>query len=92
VENVVFDIENIIGILQSNNPKVTILLAKIIPSKNPTLKRDQLNALIPGIAEAKTTATSKMYVVDQTDGYEPQTDNFDGTHPNEIGNEKIANK
>jgi acyl-CoA thioesterase I len=92
VENVVADINNIINILQSNNPKVTILLAKIIPSKNPTLKRDQLNALIPGIADSKTTAASKIYVVDQTDGYEPQTDNADGTHPNELGNEKIAKK
>jgi hypothetical protein len=91
VENVVFDIENIINILQSNNRNVTILLAQIIPAKgSPTLKRQELNALIPGIAREKTTSTSKIYPVDHWTGYDPDAFNYDNHHPNELGNEKIA--
>ena len=92
VDNVVSDIKKIIDILQSNNPKVTILLAKLIPAKSSGLKRRQLNVLIPEIASAKSTAHSKVYLVDPTDGYVPETDNYDCCHPNEIGNEKMAQK
>jgi acyl-CoA thioesterase I len=92
VNNVVSDIKKIIDILQAKNPDVTILLAKLIPSKTFALKREQLNTLIPGIANTKSTFRSKVYVVDHTDGYVPKTDNYDYCHPNENGNKKMAQK
>jgi acyl-CoA thioesterase I len=92
VDNVVSDIKKIIDILQAKNPDVTILLAKLIPAKSSGLKRTQLNARIPDIASAKSTVRSKVYVVDHTDGYVPETDNYDCCHPNENGNKKMAQK
>ena len=90
VESTISDIENIIDILQADNPSVTILLAQII---NPNFGHawwDRLNALIPGVASGKTTVNSTVVAVDMNAKFVPSTMTYDKIHPNDKGNEIIA--
>ena len=90
VANVINDINNIINTLQANNPRVTIMLAQIIyPNWNQT-KWTELNAQIPGLAASKTTAQSLVIPVNQNEDFSPATDTYDGVHPNDSGDQKIA--
>ena len=61
-----------------------------------------LNAAIPAWAASLTTAASPITVVDQWTGFDDPhelwfvagaaTDTYDGVHPNDAGNVKIANR
>lgn len=51
-----------------------------------------LNNAIPAWASSKSTSQSPIYVVDQWSGFSSTSDNYDGVHPNNNGNTKIANK
>lgn len=84
--------------MRANNPNMIILVAQIIPM-NPTsgcngCQQDvvNLNAAIPGWAASLTTAQSPIIVVDQFTGFDDATDTYDGVHPNDSGNQKIAAK
>jgi len=90
------NLELIIDALQADNPNVKILLAELIPVSsaygNVNSNILALNQLIPDIATDKTTATSKVLVVDQYTGFDTSTDTIDGIHPNSLGEFKIAQK
>jgi lysophospholipase L1-like esterase len=83
--------------MRANNPSMKILVAQIIPM-NPSSCSTcaqgviNLNAAIPAWASSKTTAQSPVIVVDQWTGFDDSTDTADGVHPNDSGNQKIANK
>ncbi|MCP5094708.1 MAG: DNRLRE domain-containing protein [Chloroflexi bacterium] len=88
------DIDGIIDALRDDNPNVTVLLAQLIPSCRAI--RDvnivALNALIPDYAAGKTTAVSPIIVVDQFTGFDANADTFDCSHPNEVGEQKMADQ
>ena len=85
------ELGQIIDKLRAANPEVVILLAQVIPSTSSSGARiPELNALIPDLAAQKSTATSPVVVVDQWTGYNAAADNYDGTHPNELGEQKLA--
>jgi lysophospholipase L1-like esterase len=87
---IIADIEKIIDLLQADNPKVTIFLAQIIyPNWNNT-KWSNLNQEIPGLAERKTTAKSSVIPVNQNETFIPAEDTIDNCHPNDSGDQKIA--
>jgi acyl-CoA thioesterase I len=75
-------------------PNIKIALAK--PVKNTSLgyvaEMDEYRALIPGLVAAKSTAQSPVIVVDQYDGFHPETDTYDNVHPNAVGERKIARR
>jgi lysophospholipase L1-like esterase len=48
------------------------------------------NAAIPAWAKSLTTAASPITVVDQWTGFDDDTDTYDGVHPDDAGNQKIA--
>jgi lysophospholipase L1-like esterase len=83
--------------MRANNPSMKILVAQIIPM-NPSSCSTcaqgviNLNAAIPAWASSKTTAQSPIIVVDQWTGFDDSTDTADGVHPNDSGNQKMANK
>lgn len=83
--------------MRASNPSMKILVAQIIPM-NPSSCTDcaqgvvALNAAIPAWASSKTTAQSPIIVVDQWTGFDDSTDTVDGVHPNDSGNQKMANK
>jgi lysophospholipase L1-like esterase len=48
------------------------------------------NNALPAWARNKTTTASPITVVDLWTGFSTSTDTYDGVHPNENGNAKIA--
>jgi lysophospholipase L1-like esterase len=85
------------------NPKVIILVAQIIPCTTTNFykipqdrsfcsKIPGLNSAIPALVALKNTADSPVYVVDQYTGINASTDTYDGEHPNQSGEQKMATK
>ncbi|WP_244981854.1 SGNH/GDSL hydrolase family protein [Corallococcus exercitus] len=93
-DSTVSELEQIIDRLRVVNPRVKVFLAQIIPTSGASLslKLQSLNQRMPGLAEAKSTEDSPVYVVDQWTGFNPSTDTYDGIHPNLIGEEKMAER
>jgi len=93
----VINIEDIIEVLQEDNPSVTILIEQLAPGHTSIMDTDltnyfnQLQAAILTIATEKTTSTSQVIAVDMSTGF---TNNFlaDDVHYNETGADFIATK
>jgi lysophospholipase L1-like esterase len=85
----------LVGQMRASNPRMKILVAQILPMK-PSNCADcgqrvvTFNAAIPAWAKSLTTAASPVTVVDQWTGFNDDTDTYDGVHPNDAGNQKIA--
>ncbi|MCP3768365.1 MULTISPECIES: cellulose binding domain-containing protein [unclassified Streptomyces] len=81
--------------MRAANPDIRLLVAQIIPM-NPAgctgcaQRVVDFNARIPGWAAATSTTRSPVTVVDQWTGFDTATDTYDGVHPGDAGNEKIA--
>jgi lysophospholipase L1-like esterase len=77
--------------LRGANPRVTVLLAQLIPtSRDAQPGIERLNSGIPGLAAQLDSSASRVVVVDQSAGFDPVTDTRDGIHPNAAGEEKMA--
>jgi lysophospholipase L1-like esterase len=90
-------IETIIDLLQESNPNVCVFLAKTIPlagewGKTYDSSIVELNSRIGGVAARKTTATSRVIVVDQYSGINGTVDTYDGIHPSAAGSAKMAQR
>lgn len=89
------ELSGLIDRLRAANPYVKILLAKLIPPTewNGRLTRIKaLNNAIPGLVSRKHTTQSPVILVDQTVGFNAYTDTYDGVHPNEAGERKMADR
>jgi len=88
------ELAQVVLLLQKDNPKVSILLAKVIPSENRlwNSRLAILNAEMDGIAKRMNTPSSRVMVVDMEEGFNPLEDTNDGDHPNHTGAEKMARK
>ena len=74
-----------------NGLAIVIFLAQLIPTTHSANSDITiLNSEMPGIAARKSTVQSPIIIVDQNTGYDPAADNYDGLHPNEAGEEKMA--
>jgi lysophospholipase L1-like esterase len=84
----------IIDELRAGNPKVVILLAQIIPTRNSetTAKIRSLNKEIARLAGRRDSSKSPVVVVDQFTGFDPDAHTFDGVHPNDAGDERMASR
>ena len=92
-ESTVQDLAKVIEILRADNPEIIVLLAKLIPtSRKPgdTAAVESLNAAIPQVAERFSTDKSPIIMVDQFSGFDAATQTYDGVHPNESGEEQMA--
>jgi lysophospholipase L1-like esterase len=93
VASTVIDIGNIIDELRSVNPHVRILLAQLIASASTCHSEiPSLNTALRRLAAEKDAADSFVTLVDQYTGFDPPTMTFDGTHPNAIGDSRIADR
>ncbi|MGY2134617.1 SGNH/GDSL hydrolase family protein [Hymenobacter sp. HD11105] len=87
---------HLIDELRAGNPQVKVLLAQLIPTAPPyeqlNAKITALNALLPALAQAKTSAPSPVVLVDHNTGFSRQAneDFYDGAHPNARGEDKLA--
>ncbi|MEU7913576.1 cellulose binding domain-containing protein [Microbispora bryophytorum] len=83
--------------MRASNPNMKILVAQIIPMNPSTCpecaqRAVALNSAIPGWAAAKTTTASPIVVVDQWTGFSTSADTYDGVHPDDSGNQKMADR
>jgi lysophospholipase L1-like esterase len=86
-----------VGQMRTSNPDMKILVAKIIPMNPGTCPECgqrvvTFNNAIPAWAAGLTRPASPITVVDQWTGFDTATDTYDGVHPNDNGNAKIADK
>jgi hypothetical protein len=88
------NVESIVGILRQKNPRVRVMVAKIIPTADATRNAQQIapfNAALPALAARLSTASSPVAVVDLAAGYDGVADNQpDGIHPKTTGERKMA--
>ena len=84
------NISQTIDSLRAVNPNVTVLVAQIIPSTGYITATETFNALLPAMVSAKTTAPSRVVLVDQYTGFSDTTDTDGGIHPNNTGDVKMA--
>ncbi|GAA6141122.1 SGNH/GDSL hydrolase family protein [Hydrogenophaga sp. 5NK40-0174] len=83
------EIGALIDTIRSANPDVHIVLAKIIPNSKSNVTA--FNNALDGVASSRQQSRSPIVVVNQAAGYSVG-DNYDGVHPNPLGETKIANK
>jgi lysophospholipase L1-like esterase len=82
--------------LREANPKIRILLAKLIPMSSGDTVADSkvvpFNNEIASLAAASSTTDSPITVVDQFTGFSNVNgeDRYDGLHPNDSGEAKMA--
>jgi lysophospholipase L1-like esterase len=89
------ELESIVSLLREDNPKVIILLARLIPTmRTPgdTQSVVSLNEAIVELSKTLGTAESPVILVDQFEGFNGETDLYDKVHPNARGEEKMAEK
>ena len=87
------NLARIIAALRKANPQVTIFVARVIPVSNfPNESLDRVNDAIEHMARRQSTAESRLIVVAQDQGFDVAGDTYDGIHPNESGEKKMAKR
>jgi lysophospholipase L1-like esterase len=86
------EIEQIIDLLQTDNPHVTILVARLIPAMKREADVEEMNAAIEQLVTRKNRKESPIVLVDLNSGFDPYNDLFDRVHPNIYGSRKMASK
>lgn len=88
------NLSDIIEVLRSENPRVVILLAEIIPGSDPRLSTvSQYNEAVRRVASARDSATSPVVLVDQFTGFDTGSLlTGDGIHPTAAGDDRIAER
>lgn len=79
--------------LRRTNPRVKMLIAQLIPCGDK-VQIQLLNQGIATLARITTTQESPIIVVDQFSGFNAAAgiDTYDGCHPNEVGEKKMASR
>ncbi|MFF5207102.1 GDSL-type esterase/lipase family protein [Streptosporangium sp. NPDC000396] len=95
-ERLVADIEVFVRRARDANPDIRLLIANVVHrtplSADPNLADiiDSYNRMLPCRLGALSTARSRIALVDLARDYDPHSDAYDGLHPNNIGEFKIA--
>ena len=94
IDETVDEIEQIIVRLRAQNPRVHILVAAIIPVayKSAIVHIKQYNKGLTELTIRKDTPTSRIVLVDHFTGFNAVQNTYDGIHPNEGGNQKMASR
>ena len=91
VGSTVTDIGDIVDVLRTVNPHIGIVLAQLIPT-SADFGIPALNAELPALAAKKNQPASPIVLVDQYRGFDPATMTYDGTHPTDSGNSRMADR
>lgn len=94
IESTVNELRSLVQTLRQVNPRITVLLAQIIPLWGSEAKMQQLNQGIAELARELNTASSRVLAIDQFSGFDPVTgrDTYDGCHPNAKGEQHLADR
>ncbi len=93
VTTALLNLQSILLNLRAARPNLKILVAQIVPIElsgqvPPTLLA--FNSEIPALVAAVDRPESRVLLVDQFTGYDATTDTYDGFHPGESGEKKMA--
>ncbi len=88
------EIARIIQRLRRHNPGIHVLLAAIIPVAHDLVSRriTRFNDALADLAAAIDSPASRVLLIDHFAGFDAGEDTFDGVHPNNRGNRKMADK
>jgi len=93
IESTISELGQIIDVMRGVNPETTFLLAQLISAYPASLDSiAPFNDEIPVLAAAKHTETSPVLVVDMFTGFDPWQHTYDGVHPNEPGEQFMAER
>jgi len=94
VETTLDELGELIDAVRESRPEATFLLAQIIPTTmahaNAGIR--ELNARIPELAASKSSATSRVVVVDHFTGFDATRQTYDGVHPNADGEIHLSDR
>ena len=87
-------VDGLIEVLRDDVPEVVVLLARPIPTvwSEPDDILDELSEELDDLVAAHDTSESPVVLVDQREGFNAETDLYDGLHPNAVGEQKMAAK
>jgi acyl-CoA thioesterase I len=94
IKSTVDELAQVVQVLRKNNPKVKVLLGQIIPLWGKEKLCQEFNGMVKQLAQKTSTRQSLVIAVDLFTGFrpEPNADTFDGAHPNESGEKKMAER
>lgn len=92
IASTINDLGSIIDHLRKINPNVAVLLCQVIPEHENVSGTAALDDAIPNLVSQKNRSNSRVILVDQETGFDLSRDSFDGLHPNESGEKKIASR
>jgi len=97
LESTVEELGALVDTIRSIRPSIAICLAQIIPASplfgGPGLRRiPEFNALLPALVAGRQMEGSPLVLVDQYTGFDPLVDTYDGVHPDESGEIKLADR
>lgn len=97
VTSTVDDLSELIDIARSVNPSVTVAIAQPIPCAESSgfcrsAELAELARRLPALGAAKTSAASRVIIVDMRAGFSISADLYDGLHPDASGERKIAER
>jgi acyl-CoA thioesterase I len=91
-ESTIAELRSLIQAMRRRNPNLKILLAQLIPSQDSEALTQQFNQQISALARSLNSQSSPVILVDQFSGFNVSQDTYDGLHPNESGEQKMANR
>ena len=94
LESTMDELWDLIQALRQENPSIKVLLAQLIPIAGYEAEVEQLNQRIALVAEYMNIERSPVLLVDQFSGFKADADHdtYDGLHPNEVGEQKLAER
>jgi lysophospholipase L1-like esterase len=94
IRETIAELKQVVVQLRRTNPKIKVLMAQIIPLQGSEKRCQAFNAQIKVLSRQLSTKQSPIIAVDQFTGFqaEPGKDTYDGTHPNALGEKKMAQR
>jgi len=98
VADVLAAYDTILAQIRKKNARMQIVFSTLLPldpARWPAAAVAgvrELNTAIASYAPSKSTSTSPVYFVDNVAGFNVASDTYDGEHPNDSGNAKMAAK
>jgi lysophospholipase L1-like esterase len=88
----VTNVGRIIEELRAVNPNIAVIVGTLPPISGQQAVERAYNSALANHARRWSKSNSPVKVANLWSGYSPQVDTSDGEHPNDSGEEKIANR
>lgn len=91
-EDVAAELCELIDAIRRVAPRAQVLVAGIIPAAGTEAQIARMNDVVRGLLRVRGPAGPRVRVVDQFTGFEVAADTYDGVHPNDAGDRKLAER